>query len=170
MTTFNMGSMEVGLCFIPLFAPSFLSTVIGASVDRYGTRRVAILGFVIDIPTFLILRLVAQNTTRDKIILLILLFFTGLAGSLKVVSLMVEVSRVVEKKEDECPGIFGEQGATAQAYGLFNIAWSGGQVIGPLVAGFLVDHYGWATMASVLSAISGGTAVILAISTPQMLW
>ncbi|KAL4983875.1 major facilitator superfamily domain-containing protein [Aspergillus falconensis] len=169
MKTFNMSSMGVGLCFIPLFAPSLLSTVIGAAVDRYGARQVAILGFVIDIPTFLILRLVTENTTRDKIILVVLLFFTGLAGSLKVVSLMVEVSRVVHQKENKCPGIFGEQGGTAQAYGLFNVAWSGGQVIGPLMAGFLVDQYGWATMASVLSAISGGTALILGISAPAML-
>ncbi|KAL2862719.1 MFS transporter [Aspergillus lucknowensis] len=169
MATFNMGPMGIGLCFIPLFAPSFFSTLIGTAVDRYGGRKITFLGFIFDLPTFLLLRLVTRDTTQDLIILYILLFFAGFAAALKTVALMVEVSQVVEEKEKECPGIFGKQGGTAQAYGLFNVAWSGGQVLGPLAAGFLVNWRGWATMVSVFAFVSGGVAIILVITSKGML-
>ncbi|KAL2856964.1 major facilitator superfamily domain-containing protein [Aspergillus pseudodeflectus] len=168
MSTFKMGPMGIGLCFIPLFTPSFFSTLIGSAVDHYGSRRITLLAFLIDVPYFLLLQLVAENTTHDKILLYILLFFAGLAAALKTVALMVEVNHVVGEKEKECPGIFGEQGGTAQAYGLYNVAWSGGQVLGPLVAGWLVEWKGWATMVSVFGIVSGGMAVVLAVTSKDV--
>jgi MFS family permease len=168
MSTFKMGPMGIGLCFIPLFTPSFFSTLIGSAVDQYGSRKITLLAFLIDVPYFLLLQLVTENTTHDKILLYILLFFAGLAAALKTVALMVEVNHVVEEKEKECPGIFGEQGGTAQAYGLYNVAWSGGQVLGPLVAGWLVEWKGWATMVSVFGIVSGGMAVVLAVTSKDV--
>ncbi|KAL4770091.1 major facilitator superfamily domain-containing protein [Aspergillus nidulans var. acristatus] len=164
-STFSMTPLGIGLCFIPLFLPSFLSALIGSAVDKHGSRPIAILGFLIDVPAFFLLRLVSSNTLRDQIILYFLLFFAGLAAALKTVSLMVEVTRAIEAKERLCPGIFGKKGGTAQAYGLFNAAWSGGQVAGPLVAGWLVDSWGWGVMVSVFGGISAVTAVGLLVTT-----
>ncbi|OJI99189.1 hypothetical protein ASPVEDRAFT_506170 [Aspergillus versicolor CBS 583.65] len=160
-STFDMDPMGIGLCFIPLFIPSFLSTIIGSAVDRYGSRRIAWMGFILDVPALLLLQVVTENTTRDQIILYVLLFVSGFAAALKTVSLMVEISHAVEEKEKRCPGIFGDKGGTAQAYGLFNVAWSGGQVLGPLVSGGLVDWVGWKYMVSTLAVVSGVTAVVL---------
>lgn len=156
-----MDPMGIGLCFIPLFVPSFFSTIIGSAVDRYGSRRIAWIGFILDVPALLLLQVVTENTTRDQIVLYVLLFVSGLAAALKTVSLMVEISHAVEEKEKKCPGIFGDKGGTAQAYGLFNVAWSGGQVLGPLVSGGLVDWVGWKYMVSTLAVVSGVTAVVL---------
>ncbi|KAL4746070.1 hypothetical protein BDW72DRAFT_207661 [Aspergillus terricola var. indicus] len=163
-STFSMTPLGIGLCFIPLFIPSFLSALIGSAVDKHGSRPVAILGFLIDVPAFFLLRLVSSNTLHDQIILYFLLFFAGLAAALKTVSLMVEVTRAVEAKERLCPGIFGEKGGTAQSYGLFNAAWSGGQVAGPLVAGWLVDSWGWGVMVSVFGGLSAVTAAGLLVT------
>ncbi|KAL5045434.1 major facilitator superfamily domain-containing protein [Aspergillus fruticulosus] len=163
-STFSMTPLGIGLCFIPLFIPSFLSTFIGSAVDKHGSRPVAISGFLLDVPTFFLLRLVSSNALRDRIILYVLLLFAGLAAALKTVSLMVEVTRAVEVKERLCPGIFGEKGGTAQAYGLFNAAWSGGQVVGPLVAGWLVDSWGWGVMVGVFGGVSAVTAVGLCVT------
>ncbi|BCS19974.1 MFS transporter [Aspergillus puulaauensis] len=160
-STFNMDPMGIGLCFIPLFIPSFFSTIIGSAVDHYGSRRIAWMGFILDVPALLLLQVVTENTTRDQIILYVLLFVSGFAAALKTVSLMVEISHAVEEKEKKCPGIFGDTGGTAQAYGLFNVAWSGGQVLGPLVSGGLVDWVGWKYMVSTLAVVSGVTAVVL---------
>lgn len=160
MRTFNWGPLGVGLCFLPLFTPSFLSAVIGDAVDRYGARTIAVLGFLISFPIFILLRLITTNSTHDKILLIIFLFFAGLASVLQMVSLMVEVHYIVERIENEHPSLFGHQGGTAQAYGLYNVAWSGGQVLGPLLAGFLVENNGWQTMVSVFGVMSGMTAMV----------
>ncbi|RDW79270.1 MFS transporter [Aspergillus mulundensis] len=162
--TFSMSPMGIGLSFIPLFLPAFLSTLIGSAVDKHGSRPIAILGFILDVPTFFLLSLVTENTTKDKITLYALLFAAGLGAALKTVSLMVEVTHAVEGIERACPGVFGEKGGTAQAYGLFNVAWSGGQVAGPLVSGWLVDRWGWGVMVSVFGVVSAVTAVVLVVT------
>ncbi|KAL4878840.1 major facilitator superfamily domain-containing protein [Aspergillus karnatakaensis] len=159
--TFSAGPMGIGLSFIPLFLPSFLSTHIGSAVDTHGSRTIAILGFILDVPAYTLLQLVTHNTLPQKILLTALLFFAGLAGALKNVALMVEVSRVVEALERKYPGFLGESGGTAQAYGLFNVAWSGGQVAGPLVAKWLVTEIGWGGMVTVFGGVCGGIAVAL---------
>ncbi|PWY88942.1 MFS amine transporter [Aspergillus heteromorphus CBS 117.55] len=164
MKTFDWGPLEIGLCFLPLFAPSFLSPWVGDAVDRWGARRVAFLGFLIDFPTLLLFRFVSDNTTQDQVLLYGFLFCAGVASTLQLVSLMVEVSNVTEQYEREFPGIFGRQGGTAQAYGLFNVAWSGGQVLGPLLAGLLVERAGWTTMVTTLGVMSGCIAVMVAVS------
>ncbi|PYH96206.1 MFS amine transporter [Aspergillus ellipticus CBS 707.79] len=164
MKTFDWGPLEIGLCFLPLFAPSFLSPWVGDAVDRWGARRIAFIGFLLDFPTLLLFRFVANNTTQDQVLLYVFLGLAGMASTLQLVSLMAEVSNVTEQYEREFPGILGAQGGTAQAYGLFNVAWSGGQVLGPLLAGLLVDRAGWAAMVTTLGVMSGCIAVMVAVS------
>ncbi|OJJ51223.1 hypothetical protein ASPZODRAFT_87332 [Penicilliopsis zonata CBS 506.65] len=162
MKIFGWGPQGIGFCFIPLFAPSFLSPVIGHAVDRVGARTVASVGFLLDFPAFLLLRFIVRDSTTDKIVLYLLLLVAGFASTLQMVALMVEVNRVVEQRQKECPGIFGQKGGTAQGYGLFNVAWSGGQVLGPLLAGVLIDHFGWGTMVCTFGVLSAITAALLA--------
>ncbi|OJJ97145.1 hypothetical protein ASPACDRAFT_80634 [Aspergillus aculeatus ATCC 16872] len=164
MKTFDWGPMGIGLCFLPLFAPSFASPWIGDAVDSLGALQIAFLGFLLDCPTFLLFQFVTENTVQHQILLVAFLFLAGAASTLQMVSLMVEVGRVTERYEREYPGIFGHQGGTAQAYGLFNVAWSGGQVLGPLMAGLLVDQAGWAAMVSTFGVMSGAIAVVIALS------
>ncbi|KAL2829217.1 major facilitator superfamily domain-containing protein [Aspergillus cavernicola] len=163
-STFHMTPMGIGLCFIPLFIPSFLSTQIGTAVDTHGSRKLALAGFTLDLPTFFLLQLVTKNTIQDQLTLYTLLLVAGFATALKNVALVVEVSHVVEEMERRFPGILGEKGGTAQAYGLFNVAWSGGQVAGPLVAGWLVERFGWGVMVRVFGILGGGMAVVLGVS------
>ncbi|KAF7588597.1 hypothetical protein BBP40_005482 [Aspergillus hancockii] len=146
MKIFKWSSFWVGICFLPLFAPSFLSPLVGNAVDRYGSRTIAFLGFLLDFPTFFLLRLITHDTTHDQALLYVFLFMAGIASTLQIVALMTEVSLVVERQEKEMPGIFGSQGGLGQAYGLYNVAWSGGQVLGPLIAGLLSERGGWVTM------------------------
>lgn len=169
MKTFEWNPFWIGICFLPLFAPSFFSPLIGDAVDRYGSRTVAFLGFLLDFPAFFLLRLITHDTTQDQVLLYIFLSLAGVASTLQMVSLMTEVSIVVERQEKESPGIFGSQGGMGQAYGLFNVAWSGGQVLGPLIAGLLSDCGGWATMVSVFGTMSGITAIIIAFSDDKIL-
>ncbi|KAL4889497.1 MFS amine transporter [Aspergillus ambiguus] len=169
METFKWDAFLIGLCFLPLFAPSFLSPRVGDAVDRYGARLIAFLGFLLDLPTLLLLQLVRENTALDKALLFVFLFLAGVASTLQNVALTTEVSVGVGELERKWPGIFGRQGGMAQAYGLFNVAWSGGQVLGPLLAGLLSDLGGWRVLVTVLGSVSGATALMILQSDSRIL-
>ena len=66
---------------------------------------------------------------------------------LVMISLMAEITYVVEVKEKKKPEIFGKGGAHAQAYGLYFFSFAGGAVARPIWAGFMVKRAGWGTMA-----------------------
>lgn len=122
------------------------------------------LGFLVDCPVFLLFQVVRRNTVEDKVVLCVLLLLAGVASILQNVALMVMVNEVAEQVERDYPGIFGEQGGTGRAYGLYNVAWSGGQVVGPLVAGSLAELGGWALMVTVFGGLSGVTALSLGLT------
>lgn len=104
--------------------------------------------------------MITTNTVRDQVLLYVFLFFAGFASVLQMVALMADVHHIVEGLEKQHPGVFGPQGGTAQAYGLYNGAWSCGQMLGPLIAGFLVDKHGWSTMVTVFGVMSAAVAMV----------
>lgn len=53
---------------------------------------------------------------------------------------------------------------TAQANGLFNCAWAAGALVGPSLAGYLKEHYGWGVMGLVQAGLSAGMLVILLLT------
>jgi hypothetical protein len=59
----------------------------------------------------------------------------------------------------------GDRGAYAQAFALFNMAYSLGNAVGPLCAGLVRDAAGWPTMAWVLALFSAVSAVLACLWT-----
>ncbi|TID26310.1 MFS general substrate transporter [Venturia nashicola] len=162
--TFGWNSLGAGLIFIPLIVPSFISPVIGWAIDRYGGRYFCIAGFIGFAPFEILLRLVDHNSLRQKILLCALLVGIGFSLDLAMPPIMVEITYVVEQKEKKNPGLFGNKGAYAQAYGLFNFAWAMGCLIGPIWAGYVKDRAGWGTMAWSLALLA------LVTSVPAGIW
>ena len=136
--TFGWGATAAGLIFLPLLIPSFLSPLIGAAIDRLGPRWFSIAGLLLFTPLEVCLRFVDGDDMRDKVLLCALLVLLGLSINLATPPLLVEIVYVIEQKERDNPGMFGERGAYAQAYGLFNVAWAAGCLIGMLSAAVLL--------------------------------
>jgi MFS family permease len=66
-------------------------------------------------------------------------------------------------KDSGGPGSLRKRGAAAQGFGLFNLAYAVGTLVGPLWAGFVVQNAGWGTMGwsmGVLSGVCGITTCI----------
>jgi MFS family permease len=165
---FGWSSTGAGLLFIPIIIPGFLAPLFGWLSDKYGGRYFATVGFLCAVPPLVCLRFIDENSIQDKVLLCALLALTGLFLALTFPPFMAEISSVVEAKEKSMlgrglPG-FGAGGAYAQAYALFNVAFAGGCMVGPLLAGFIVEHRGWTTMSWVLGLVSGIAAV------PAFLW
>jgi MFS family permease len=166
--TFHWSSTGAALLFLPIVIPSAIGPLVGWLADRYGGRYLATTGFLFTLPPLVCLRYIQSNTMHDKVLLCALLALIGLFLTLTFPPIMAEISAVVEAKEKKMLANgekgYGKGGAYAQAYALFNMAFAAGCVIGPLLAGFIVQEKGWATMAWVLGLLSGITAV------PTVLW
>ncbi|ORY15743.1 major facilitator superfamily domain-containing protein [Clohesyomyces aquaticus] len=160
---FHWRSTGAALLFLPLVIPSFLSPLVGYLTDRYGSRYPTAIGFLLACPPFVCLRFVEQNTIRDKVLLCALLALIGFTLVLTFAPIMAEISGVVEDKEkrmlESGQEGYGKGGAYAQAYGLYNMAFAGGCLVGPLLAGFIAKYRGWGTMAWVLGLLSAATSV-----------
>lgn len=61
-----------------------------------------------------------------------------------------DLSAVVEEKEKADPDAFGPGGAYAQAFALFNCSMAAATLFGPVVAGALVERYGWGVMTAAM--------------------
>ncbi|KKY25949.1 putative mfs transporter [Diplodia seriata] len=136
---FNWSSTGAGLIFLPVVIPSFLAPAFGALADRglCAPRYLAAGGALVACPCWVCLRFVdtTGEALRAKVVLCVLLAVLGAALAAIMPCVMAEITHVVRAKEAKRPGAFGKTGAYAQAYGLFNMAWAGGALIGPIWAG-----------------------------------
>lgn len=161
---FNFTSLGAGLIFLPLAVPSLIAPVVGKYVDTHGPRLPAVVGLLSCAPPLILLRLVTHSGIRQIVLLCALLTILGFALMVAVMPFFVEVTNVVATMEKNHPGVFGARGAFAQVYGLYNCAYAGGMLIGPLWGGFIVGKAGWGTMCWSLGLLSAVSVV------PAALW
>jgi MFS family permease len=163
--TFGWNSRGAGLVFLALVIPSFISPAIGWLSDRHGPRWYAAGGYLLCIPVLILLRLVTHDDLGQKVLLCVLLALLGAFLMLFEIPFWVEIVWVVEQKCKEDPHYdSGGKGAFAQAYGLTNLFFASGVMVGPIWAGFIDQAAGWATMAWSL-------ALLCAVSTiPTVIW
>jgi MFS family permease len=156
---FGWDALGAGLIFIALLLPHLAGPFIGHCVDKYGPRWIATAGLILLLPFWILLRLVDHNSMRQKILLSGLLCGIGVAGALTICSLMAEFSKVCDSKEKQDPTLFGGKSAYGTSYGLFNIAWAAGALVGPLMAAALERDDGWKTMTLVFGVLSAACAI-----------
>lgn len=157
---FGWDSLGAGLVFLPSTLTAFLGPVVGWFCDKYGPRWPTLAGFLLLCPLLTLLRLVDHNTLNQKVLLCALLTFIGCCFSATLDPLMAEVAYVVERKTKDDPETYGSANkAYAQAFALFNMAWSVGNTVGPLLAGLIRDAAGWGTMTWTLGLLGGVTAI-----------
>ena len=162
--TFHWDTVGAGLIFLPLVIPSLTGPLIGRFVDRYGPKYFTTGGMILACPFLVLLRLIDQNVLSEKVLLCTLLAFIGFAIDLALIPLNAEITYIVVAKEKKVPGLFKSGGVYAQAYGLFNVAYAAGSLLGPLWAGFVTQAVGWGTMAWTLGLFSVVSAV------PTFIW
>lgn len=163
-STFAWKATAAGLIFLPIVIPTFLAPLFGALADRSTPRYLTAVGFLGACPCWVLLRLVTHDGLRQKALLCALLALLGVCQAAIMPCIMAEITYVVASKEGRRPGLFGRKGAYAQAYGLFNMAWAGGALVGPIWAGEVRDGAGWGTMAWSLGVLAAVSAV------PAVLW
>jgi len=157
--TFGWTSTGAGLIFISLVVPALFSPLVGGFSDKFGSRFITSAGLLGAVPFWVLLRLVAHDSIGQKVLLSALLVFIGCCMTLVMAPLMADIDHAVALEEKKRPGSMGKRGAAAQGFGLFNLAFALGTLIGPLWAGFVVQNRGWGTMGWSLGLLNGVCAV-----------
>ena len=75
--TFHWNSAGAGLIFLAITVPSVLGTAIGGISDRYGTRRVSLVGFALTTPSLALLGVVRDDMLVNKVLLPVILVSVG---------------------------------------------------------------------------------------------
>ena len=164
--TFGWDSEGAGLIFLPLTLPSFLGPLVGWVCDRFGPRWPMAVGFLSLCPIMTLLRCVNYNSLDQKVLFCALLTLAACCFTMTLDPVMAEIAYVVAAKAKKNPEAYNAAGnkVYAQAFGLFNTAYSLGSTLGPIIAGLIKDAAGWSTMGWVLGLLGGLTAA------PVMLW
>lgn len=162
---FGWNSIGGGLIFVPLVAPSLLGPVVGMLSDRFGPRWLTTAGFLGLCPSLVLLRLVDRDDLAHKVLLCVILALVGCCFTLILEPLLTEITYLGGNHgEDVDQKGKTRVGSYAQAYALFNLAWSLGDTVGPLWAGLVIETAGWNTMTSSLGLLAGVSAI------PTVLW
>lgn len=163
MDKFNWTPSGTGILFLIFALPCLFGVLIGKGVDRWGSRVFGTFGFILAGPPLILLRLVQHNTTGQQITLGALLVLVGLAITVVQVITMTEISHAVDELEERDPVLFSGPGAMGQGYALYNMAFAAGQLLGPIIGGFVITSFGWAGMNLALGLICFASAVPMAI-------
>jgi MFS family permease len=75
---------------------------------------------------------------------------------------------VLAPSMSEIAHIAGENGGDyGQVYGLFNVAFSAGFLVGPLWGGYVIERAGWSALVGSLAGLAGLSAIPVGIWTGE---
>ena len=152
---FHYNSQNVAFVFLVLAIPYMAGPYIGKLGDIYGPKAIVSAGFAILMPLVILLRLIDHFEAGQVALLCVLLFAIGIALNMILAPVWSDTIYLVNEKATKDPGIFGNKGAYAQAFGLMNMAYAIGSVIGPLLGGWLMEKVGWSWITLGAGILSG---------------
>jgi len=136
----GVGPARTGLVFgIAAVATTSLHPIFGRLADRWGSRRLMLIGLASMAPG---LALLGQTWSYASTIWLYIL-----ASATVAVVITPSLVYMGEATSDAGLGSFGV------AYGLYNVAWGAGLLGGPAIGGFLFERIGFATLSLVWAPI-----------------
>jgi len=156
---FHWTSSGAGLIFLALTIPSFFGPLFGALSDRYGARIVTLVGFGLASPCLALLGLIRNNTVKDIILFTLLLVLIGFGLNIVLSPLAADMSSTVRQISRDYPETFGDKGAYAQAYSLFDMSFGLGTVFGPAWAGFFYEKTTWSITVITLAILCASASI-----------
>jgi multidrug resistance protein len=134
----DVNPARIGLLFgIAAVATTMLHPLYGRLADRWGARRLTLLGLVL---ASLVLPFLARTQTFESAVVV----FIFQAATIALV-ITPSLTYMGQATSDAGIGSFGV------AYGLYNMAWGVGLLTGPALAGFLFERIGFTGLALVWS-------------------
>ena len=168
---FGYNSKEVALVLLMLAIPSLGGPVAGYLGEKFGPRRLVVLGFAGMALLLVSLRIMAQPNFDQVALLCALLLMIGGCLTVIITPIFMDVTYLVDEraaKLEHC-GLRPKK-PYAQAYALMSIACACGFLCGPLLGG-LVDYVGWSSWtfgAGLLSALTSVPCLLFLGGKPEL--
>ena len=143
---FGFNSLQSGLVFLALAGPTLLEPLVGKVSDRYGSKYCITFGYVMLAPFFILFRIPDEKTTGNIALFIVLVVLCGTMLMIVTAPSLAEITKSITELESKHPGIYGKSKGFGQGYGLFNVGFSIGSLIGPFQAGGTKDNSGWGMM------------------------
>ncbi|PKX92268.1 MFS general substrate transporter [Aspergillus novofumigatus IBT 16806] len=162
---FKWGAFPVGLLLAAVQGPGMiLAPLIGYWKDRWGSRTPTSIAFLSMAPFFLLSGAAGDERfswfnggIKDKAIYSCSLATTGCLMSLLSGVGAMEATEAVDKLEECQPGIFGMYGGYSRAVAITSMSWTMGLLVGPILAGFVMERFGYFELQCVLGIASSST-------------
>jgi MFS family permease len=164
----ELSFLILGLAYLAIAIPPFFITPIsGWMSDTFTPKLPALIGMILATVFLNLLRVptgTGETNAPQAVLICTLLTLLSIFPAIHVLILDVALSFVTTPSISEISHISNERGngRHAQAYALFNMAFSGGFLIGPLGGGFITKAKGWNTMVT-------GLGVLAIISVPPII-
>ncbi|GAA5829780.1 hypothetical protein JCM11251_007876 [Rhodosporidiobolus azoricus] len=144
-TTYSLTSLGAGLVFLGAVIPTFFASPLsGWWTDKHGAKWVMVAGVALSVPAFPLL--IIRGPLALFVFFLVLI---GISVSLFLTPVTVDLSICAS----ESPIL-----QTAHVFGTFNMAFSIGSFIGPIIAGQIISAVqikrAWIILASLAAALS----------------
>lgn len=140
---FHFSALKASLLLLAIAGPSFGEPLVGHLSDKIGPRYIVFFAMILATPPLILLRIPSKPTAGHIALLSVLLVLIGVCLSCLFAPVTGEFSNAVCKFESKRPGCLGKGKGYGQSYGLFNVAWSLGSLIGPFAASGAVVQSGW---------------------------
>jgi MFS transporter, DHA1 family, solute carrier family 18 (vesicular amine transporter), member 1/2 len=133
LATLGIGPARIGMVFaIAAVVTTTLHPMFGRMADRWGARRLTLLGLMLSAPG---VALLGQTWSFASTIVLYVI-----AAAAVALVITPSLAYMAEATSDAGIGSFGV------AYGLYNMAWGAGLLSGPAVGGFLYERIGFTAL------------------------
>ncbi|KAF5102723.1 hypothetical protein D0Z00_000215 [Geotrichum galactomycetum] len=162
---FGFNSLQSGLVFLALAGPTLFEPLAGKLSDRYGSKYCITFGYVLLAPFFILLRIPDEKTAGNIALFVVLIVLCGTMLMIVTAPSLAEITKGITDLESEHPGIYGKSKGFGQGYGLFNVGFSIGSLIGPFQAGGTKDNSGWGMMTlsiGIICFLVGGISLLFA--------
>ncbi|KAG0263663.1 hypothetical protein BG011_008378 [Mortierella polycephala] len=125
---FNLTKTQIGLTFLAISIPTFISPIAGWFSDKHGAKIMSAVS--ISLCAILVIILGLPNIPLWAIVLLLV----GIGGTcaIYITPILGEISAVVR--------VTGDGDGFARAFALFNMCFSLGMVVGPLLGSFIYQE------------------------------
>lgn len=116
---FRFDSLRAGLLFAPLVLPYLiLGPIAGKAVDKYGPKPAAVLGFALEVPALILLRIPQQGGMVQIVVFCVIVALNGVGLAAISSPSIVEASYVCDGYFKNNPEFFGGEGPYAQLYAI----------------------------------------------------